>query len=78
MASISSSTGGIINGIAQFLIAGKNYKTWEGLRGTTFGTASLNIRIYAEQIGAQAPLPDAAKYVDRSYLLEATKELDKY
>ena len=34
-------TGGIINGIAQFLIAGKNYKTWEDLRGATFGTASL-------------------------------------
>ena len=36
-----------------------------------------NIRIYAEQTGAKTPLPDAAKYVDRSYLLEATKELDK-
>jgi NitT/TauT family transport system substrate-binding protein len=34
-------TGGIINGIAQFLIAGKNYKTYEDLRGATFGTASL-------------------------------------
>jgi ABC-type nitrate/sulfonate/bicarbonate transport system substrate-binding protein len=34
-------TGGIINGIAQFLVAGKNYKTWEDLRGATFGTASL-------------------------------------
>ena len=34
-------TGGIINGIAQFLIAGKSYKTWEDLRGATFGTASL-------------------------------------
>jgi NitT/TauT family transport system substrate-binding protein len=34
-------TGGIINGIAQFLIAGKNFKTWEDLRGATFGTASL-------------------------------------
>jgi NitT/TauT family transport system substrate-binding protein len=33
--------GGIINGIAQFLIAGKNYKTYEDLRGATFGTASL-------------------------------------
>jgi len=36
-----------------------------------------NIRIYAEQTGAKAPLPDAGKYVDRSYLLEATKELDR-
>jgi ABC-type nitrate/sulfonate/bicarbonate transport system substrate-binding protein len=43
--------------------------TMEGLKN--------NIRIYAEQTGAKAPLPDAAKYVDRSYLLEATKELDK-
>ena len=34
-------TGGIINGIAQFLIAGKNYKNYEDLRGATFGTASL-------------------------------------
>src|SRR5262245_1248672 len=34
-------TGGIINGIAQFLIAGRNYKTYEDLRGATFGTASL-------------------------------------
>ena len=34
-------TGGIINGIAQFLVAGKNYKTYDDLRGQTFGTASL-------------------------------------
>lgn len=34
-------TGGIINGIAQFLIASKNYKSYEDLRGATFGTASL-------------------------------------
>jgi len=34
-------TGGIINGIAQFLVAGKNYKSYEDLRGATFGTASL-------------------------------------
>ena len=37
-----------------------------------------NIRIYAEQTGAKGPLPDAAKYVDRSYLLEALKELDRH
>ena len=36
-----------------------------------------NIRIYAEQTGAKGPLPDAGKYVDRSYLQEALKELDK-
>jgi len=33
--------GGIINGIAQFLVAGKNYRTYEDLRGATFGTSSL-------------------------------------
>ncbi len=34
-------TGGIINGTAQFIIAGKNYKSYEDLCGATFGTASL-------------------------------------
>jgi len=34
-------TGGVINGTAQFIIAAKNIKTYEGLRGATFGTASL-------------------------------------
>ena len=34
-------TGGIINGIAQFLVAGKNYKSYDELRGATLGTASL-------------------------------------
>ena len=34
-------TGGVINGTAQVIIAGKNYKTYEDLRGATFGTASL-------------------------------------
>jgi len=34
--------GGLINGMAQFLIAGKNYKTYEDLRGATFGTSSLS------------------------------------
>ncbi|MGZ9130366.1 MAG: ABC transporter substrate-binding protein, partial [Candidatus Binatia bacterium] len=33
--------GGIINGIAQFLVAGKNYKSYEDLRGATLGTSSL-------------------------------------
>ena len=36
-----------------------------------------NIRIYAEQTGAKGPLADPARYVDRSYLLEALKDLDK-
>jgi ABC-type nitrate/sulfonate/bicarbonate transport system substrate-binding protein len=35
-------TGGVINGTAQFIIAGKNYKSYEDLRGATFGTASLS------------------------------------
>jgi NitT/TauT family transport system substrate-binding protein len=43
--------------------------TLEGLK--------TNIRIYAEQTGAKGPLPDAAKYVDQSYLREALKEIDK-
>jgi NitT/TauT family transport system substrate-binding protein len=34
-------TGGVINGTAQFIIAGKNYKTYDDLRGATIGTASL-------------------------------------
>ena len=34
-------TGGVINGTPQFIIAGKNYKSYEDLRDATFGTASL-------------------------------------
>jgi NitT/TauT family transport system substrate-binding protein len=34
-------TGGIINGTAQSIIAAKHIKTYEDLRGATFGTASL-------------------------------------
>src|SRR4030095_12494686 len=34
-------TGGVINGTAQFIIAAKGIKTYEDLRGVTFGTASL-------------------------------------
>jgi NitT/TauT family transport system substrate-binding protein len=34
-------TGGVINGTAQFIIAARNIKTYEDLRGATFGTASL-------------------------------------
>ena len=34
-------TGGVINGTAQFIIATKNIRTYEDLRGATFGTASL-------------------------------------
>jgi NitT/TauT family transport system substrate-binding protein len=34
-------TGGVINGTAQSIIAAKHIKTYEDLRGATFGTASL-------------------------------------
>lgn len=34
-------TGGIVNGMAQVIIAGKNYKTVQELRGGTFGANSL-------------------------------------
>lgn len=34
-------TGGVINGTAQSIIAAKHIKTFEDLRGATFGTASL-------------------------------------
>jgi ABC-type nitrate/sulfonate/bicarbonate transport system substrate-binding protein len=43
--------------------------TVEGMR--------YNIRFYAEQTGAKGPLPDPAKFVDRSYLLEAAQDIDK-
>jgi len=36
-----------------------------------------NIRIYAEQSGAKGPLPNAAKYVDQTYLRDALTELEK-
>jgi ABC-type nitrate/sulfonate/bicarbonate transport system substrate-binding protein len=36
-----------------------------------------NVRFYAEQTGAKGPPPDPGKFVDRSYLLEALRELDK-
>jgi hypothetical protein len=32
-------------------------------------------QIYAEQTQAKAPVPNAVKYVDQSYLREALKEL---
>jgi len=61
-------------------------KGWEFYTQTRFwppdGDVTLeglknNIRFYADQTGAKGPLPDASKYVDRSYLLDALKELDK-
>ena len=61
-------------------------KGWEFYTQTRFwppdGDVTLdglknNIRFYAEQTGAKAPLPDASKYVDQSYLRDALKEIDK-
>jgi hypothetical protein len=43
--------------------------TMEGLK--------YNIRFYADQTAAKGPLPEAGKYVDRSYLQEAIKEVDR-
>lgn len=34
-------TGGVINGMTQYIVAGKKYKTFEDLRGTTVGSSSL-------------------------------------
>jgi len=34
-------TGGIINGLTHFIMAGKNYKNYEDLRGATLGSSSL-------------------------------------
>jgi NitT/TauT family transport system substrate-binding protein len=34
-------TGGIINGLSQYIMAGKQYKTYEDLRGATLGANSL-------------------------------------
>ena len=33
--------GGVINGLTHFIVASKNYKTFEDLRGATFGASSL-------------------------------------
>jgi NitT/TauT family transport system substrate-binding protein len=33
--------GGVINGLSHFIIAGKKYKSYEDLRGATFGAAAL-------------------------------------
>jgi NitT/TauT family transport system substrate-binding protein len=34
-------TGGVINGMTQFIVGGKKYKTFEDLRGTTLGSSAL-------------------------------------
>jgi hypothetical protein len=52
-------------------------RLWPPDGDVTVEGMKYNIRFYAEQTGAKGPLPDPAKYVDRSYLLEALKEIDK-
>jgi ABC-type nitrate/sulfonate/bicarbonate transport system substrate-binding protein len=75
-----------------FLSKEMNLKRDHARRGWEFYTASrmwhpdgdLNVeglqvvaQIYAEQTQAKTPVPNAAKYVDQSYLREALKELGK-
>ncbi|HYA30555.1 MAG TPA: ABC transporter substrate-binding protein [Acidobacteriota bacterium] len=52
-------------------------RLWPPDGDVTVEGMKYNIRFYADQTGAKAPLPDPAKYVDRSYLLEALKEIDR-
>ena len=52
-------------------------RLWPPDGDVTVEGMKYNIRFYADQTGAKGPLPDPAKYVDRSYLLEALKEIDK-
>ena len=52
-------------------------RLWPPDGDVTVDGMKYNIRFYADQTGAKGPLPDAAKYVDRSYLLEALKEIDR-
>jgi ABC-type nitrate/sulfonate/bicarbonate transport system substrate-binding protein len=52
-------------------------RLWPPDGDVTVEGMKYNIRFYAEQTGAKGPLPDPAKFVDRSYLLEAAQEIDK-
>ena len=52
-------------------------RLWPPDGDVTVEGMKYNIRFYAEQTGAKGPLPDASKFVDRSYLLEAQREIDK-
>ena len=52
-------------------------RLWPPDGDVTLEGMKYNIRFYADQTGAKGPLPEASKFVDRSYLQEALKELDK-
>jgi ABC-type nitrate/sulfonate/bicarbonate transport system substrate-binding protein len=52
-------------------------RLWPPDGDVTVEGMKYNIRFYAEQTGAKGPLPDPSKYVDRSYLLEALREIDR-
>ena len=52
-------------------------RVWPPDGDVTMEGMKYNIRFYADQTGAKGPLPEASKFVDRSYLQEALKELDK-
>lgn len=52
-------------------------RLWPPDGDVTLEGMKSNIRFYADQTGAKGPLPEASKFVDRSYLQEALKELDK-
>ena len=108
--------GGTINGLSQVIMAPKNFKTLNALRGATIGAtsatsglgvalrrymkakgfelgrdyqilatgsdASINMeglntstQIYWESSQSKGPAPNAAKYVDQSFIKEAMKDL---
>jgi len=52
-------------------------RLWPPDGDVTVEGMKYNIRFYAEQTGAKGPLPEPSKYVDRSYLLEALREIDR-
>ena len=52
-------------------------RLWPPDGDVTVEGMKYNIRFYADQTGAKGPLPDASRYVDRSYLLEALKEIER-
>jgi len=52
-------------------------RLWPPDGDVTVEGMKYNIRFYAEQTGAKGPLPEASRFVDRSYLLEAQREIDK-
>jgi ABC-type nitrate/sulfonate/bicarbonate transport system substrate-binding protein len=52
-------------------------RLWPPDGDVTVEGMKYNIRFYADQTGAKGPLPEPSKYVDRSYLLEALREIDR-